>query len=564
MKTRLLLLLLAAAFCTHAQTYPQRYFRNPLDIPMELVANFGELRTNHWHMGLDIRTQRRENLPVRAAAEGYISAVSVDATGFGRAIYINHPNGFTTVYAHLNNFEPTLNAWLKARQYEVKCWAGKWTVPQNLFPVNKGDFIAYSGNTGGSQGPHVHFEIRNTKTEECLNPLLFGFPIPDAVPPTLQRLALYDRSQSVYAQKPTLAALKKTGSNYSLTIPVLNVASNKISFAIGAVDRFTGYTNPNGIYSARIWLDGVLQSGFVLDSISYDDTRYLNAQIDYRLKAAHGPYLQHLSKLPGERSTVYENTTANGIISLADTLEHAVLIEVFDAAGNRSPLRFNLKYKPNFFKTPYSTATEKLVPNEVNVFERPGFELYTSELALYDTVNSTYSEAADAAPGSCSAKYLFLNATIPTHDSVTVRLQITRALTHAEKDRIIIVNTAGEKIVVQKATCSNDWACAKFRQFGSFQAFVDTVPPTVNAPGVGDTINLTRATRLVFHPKDNFKKIRSVRAELDGQWLLLSNDKALAYIYQFDNYFLPGVHQLKVTIEDIARNVTEKTWWVRR
>lgn len=529
---------------------------------MQLVANFGELRANHWHMGLDIRTQQRENLPVYAAADGYISAISVDATGFGRAIYINHPAGFTTVYAHLNNFEPRLHAWLKAKQYEAKSWAGKWLLPPDLFPVKGGDFIAYSGNTGGSQGPHVHFEIRDTKTEKCLNPLLFGFPIPDAVPPTLQRLALYDRTQSTYAQTPKFMALKKAGAAYTLTTPVLKVNTERLSFAIGAVDRFSGYTNPNGIYCAAVLVDGILQSRFVLDSISYNETRYLNAQIDYRLKAGSGPYVQHLSPLPGERSGVYKS--GDGVIQLTDTLRHAVLIEVSDAAGNKSPLRFEVQYNPAFFKLPYRAATEQLIPNEVNVVERENFELYTTEFALYDTVNVVYSELAFATAGSISAKHFFLNAAIPTHDSVTVRLHVNRDLTEAEKARIIIVSKAGEREVVQKATWRNGWACAKFRQFGSFQAFVDTAAPTVNAPGVGDTINLTRATRLVFNPKDNFKKIRSLRAELDGQWLLLSNDKGLGYIYLFDAYFLPGVHRLMVRVEDVAGNVTEKTWWVRR
>src|SRR5215216_4132705 len=180
------------------QGYPQNYFRNPLNIPMQLVANFGELRANHWHMGLDIRTQQKVNLPVYAAAEGYIARVKIEPGGFGRAIYINHPNGYTTLYAHLNNFFPALEQYVKTEQYKLESWEVELEIPQNLFPVSKGSFIAYSGSTGGSQGPHVHFEIRDTKTDECLNPLLFGFPIADVVPPTISRLAMYDRNRSVY------------------------------------------------------------------------------------------------------------------------------------------------------------------------------------------------------------------------------------------------------------------------------------------------------------------------------------------------------------------------------
>ena len=570
MKTGFLLFLFAPALWSAAQNYPQNQFRNPLAVPMQLVANFGELRANHWHMGLDIRTQQRENLPVYAAADGYIAAVSVDATGFGRAIYINHPNGFTTVYAHLNNFNPRLHAWLKAQQYAAKSWAGKWLPPADSFPVKQGDFIAYSGSTGGSQGPHVHFEIRDTRSEKCLNPLLFGFPIRDNVPPTLSRLALYDRTKNVYAQAPKIYSLRRAGNGYTIST-VVKTGSDKISFAIGAVDRFSGYANPNGIYSARISVDGVWQSGFVLDSIGYGQTRYENAQIDYKLKASGGAYLQHLSPLPGEQSGVYKPAT-NGIILLTDTAVHAVLIEVADAAGNVSQLAFKMQYHANpstssgqaFFKTPYQAPAEQLIPNEVNVFERPRFELYTSEAAVYDTVNVVYSEGASTAANSMSAVHHFLDGTIPAHDSVTVRLKVPDGISEQDKTHLIIIGKSGSREVVQKATWSAGWVCAKFRQFGLFQAFVDNTPPTVNAPGAGDTVNLTHAARLVFHPADNFEKIRSLRAELDGQWLLLSNDKGTSYIYQFDDYFLPGVHQLKLIAEDVAGNITEKTWWVRR
>src|SRR5436190_14708875 len=223
---------------------------------MQLVAKFGEIRTNHWHMGLDIRTQQRVNLPVHAAADGYIARVSIEPGGFGQAIYINHPNGYTTVYGHLNSFFSALADYVKQKQYEQQQWSVNLMLPPNLFPVNKGDIIALSGSTGASEGPHVHFEIRDTRSENCLNPLLFKFPVADAVPPTLLRIALYDRNKSTWQQNPQLLSLRKVGSVYSLQNNSLRVGSDKISFAIGAVDRLSGTNNPNGIYSAEIMIDG--------------------------------------------------------------------------------------------------------------------------------------------------------------------------------------------------------------------------------------------------------------------------------------------------------------------
>src|SRR4051812_46271704 len=213
------LLIFSLAILTHnsfAQKYPQGYFRNPLDIPMQLVANFGEIRANHWHMGLDIRTNHKVNQPVHAAAEGYIARVSVEPGGFGQAIYINHPNGYTTLYGHLNSFFPALAAYVKEQQYGKESWRINLTIPPEMFPVKKGTLIALSGSTGASEGPHVHFEIRDTKTENCLNPLMFGFPIPDAVPPTISRLAMYDRNKSSYDQSPQFLGLKRSGSDYTV------------------------------------------------------------------------------------------------------------------------------------------------------------------------------------------------------------------------------------------------------------------------------------------------------------------------------------------------------------
>ena len=200
-------------------TYPQGYFRNPLDFPMSLAANFGELRPNHYHMGLDIRTQHKENQPVHAAADGYVARVEIEPGGFGQAIYIRHPNGYTTVYGHLNQFFPALAAYVHQQQYRLQSWQVDLTPEPGLFPVRKGDFIAYSGNTGGSQGPHLHFEIRRTAGDINLNPLLFGLPVPDQAPPTLLRLAWYDRNEGIYEQSPHILPIRKNGGeSCSVTI----------------------------------------------------------------------------------------------------------------------------------------------------------------------------------------------------------------------------------------------------------------------------------------------------------------------------------------------------------
>lgn len=208
--SQLIIICLINSTITQAQNnYPQNYFRNPLSIPMQLAANFGAVRTNHFHMGLDLRTNSKENLSVVAAADGYVSRIKVERYGFGNAVYITHPNGYTTVYAHLNRYFDTLDEYVKEKQYKDEKWEQDITFQPGQFPVTKGQLIALSGNTGGSAGPHLHFEIRDTKTEECLNPLLFGFNIPDSVAPIISGLYWYDRRFSTYEPGANGIAVKK-------------------------------------------------------------------------------------------------------------------------------------------------------------------------------------------------------------------------------------------------------------------------------------------------------------------------------------------------------------------
>jgi murein DD-endopeptidase MepM/ murein hydrolase activator NlpD len=527
---------------------------------MQLVANFGEIRTNHWHMGLDIRTQQKVNLPVHAAAEGYISRIVVEPGGFGQAIYIDHPNGYTTLYAHLNSFFPALAEYVKKQQYAKESWAVDLPIPANLFPVRKGDRIALSGSTGASEGPHVHFEIRDTKTENCLNPLLFNFPIADAVAPTISRLALYDRNKTTYNQSPQLIALKKTGNFYTIASNSIKTGSNKISFAIGAVDRFNGTPNPNGLYSAKVSLDGKALSEFVLDDISYNDTRYINAQLDLPYKTRGGSAVQHITPLPGAARVAYNLFNGDGIIYLNDSNVHTVMIEVQDAKGNISKVQFKVQYDGVLTKPYLYADAEKFIPNNLNVFEENEFEAFTTEATIYDTVTVSYTNTAATLTNAVSSLHSFLSTTIPSHDSVTIRLKPTAGLTEEQKDRIVIKNISGSRTFVQKAQWQNGWLAAKFRQFGTYQAFVDDEAPIINAPAT----NLSKASRIVFTPRDNFNSIKSFRAEVDGQWLRFTNDKGKTWIYTFDENFPAGEHELKVAVEDEAGNVTTKTWNVHR
>lgn len=566
---RIKLLLLISVFS--AKLYAQMpeaykgYFRNPVGLPMELVANFGELRPDHWHMGLDIRTNKKENQPVYAAADGFISHVGIRPQSFGRFIIIDHPNGLSTLYAHLNNFFAGLEEYVTAQQYEQESWAVELDFTKDQFPVRKGDFISYSGNTGGSQGPHLHFEIFDTKTTKRLNPLLFDFPVQDNTPPLLTRLAIYDRSKSVFLQKPLLLPLKKTDSGYIVPkMPVIKTGWQKLSFALQMIDVMKNGGRDNGVFTSTLYLDEQPQVKFVLDSIDYSETKYINAHIDYKHDYNGGVFLQHLSALPGHNGAEYKKIRGDGVIHLTDTMLHYVSVDVKDTDFNTAQLNFAVQFSDSLAaEIQQEIDYEKFLPNKPNELKRDDFEMSIPETGLYDAVPVAYYRFNSNAYNAISALHQVSDASYPVHTPFTVGIKPVKAVPAEWNDKLLMLRTDRKSRQAKKAEWQGEWLTARFGEFGSFQVFADATPPVVNSLGKGDTVNLSPASRIIFTPTDNFG-IKKFRTELDGKWIRFTNDKSRNWIYIFDERCPYGVHHLKVEVEDLAGNTTIKEWWFKR
>ncbi len=541
--------------------YLRNYFRHPLNIPMQLSANFGELRPNHWHMGLDIRTEAKENQPVYAAAEGYVAKVGIRPQSFGRFIIINHPNGLSTLYAHLNDFNPALEEYVTAQQYKQESWAVELDFTKDQFPLTKGAFLAYSGNTGGSKGPHLHFEIIDTKTDKRLNPLLFNFPMEDNMPPSIIRLAMYDRSKTVYTQTPVFFALKNTDSGYIIPKkPVIKTGLSKVSFAIQAFDKMNGGGSDNGIFSAKLYLDDEPQVSFVLDSINYNETVYINSHTDYR----NNHSLQHLSQLPGDHCPIYKQINGDGVINFADTNMHFIRIDVKDPKGNTSQLNFDMQYDDSIVKADiYQSNAPKFAPNKLNVLTKEDFKIGLPEYSLYDTVPALYYRNNSLSYNALTAMHQVNDGSYPLHEDITVSIKPNKTIPEEWKDKLIMQRT-GKGSTIRKVTLQEGWLSATFGDFGSFQVMADVTPPQINELGKGDTINLSAASRIVFTPTDNFGIVKKFRVELDSQWLRFTNDKSRNWIYTFDDRCPYGIHQLTATATDLVGNTTTKTWWFKR
>jgi hypothetical protein len=530
-----------------------------------MAGNFGELRPGHFHMGVDIKTNGRIGYPVHASADGYISRVKVESEGFGNAIYINHPNGYTTVYVHLDHFMPALAAYVKEQQYKLERWEVLLDIPPDLFPVTQGQVIAASGNTGGSMAPHLHFEIRDTRSDENHNPLLFGLPVTDNTPPVLSRLGVYDGDQSVYLQLPRLYPFLVSKGGYTVKGGVVLTHASRVRLAIGAVDHQTGSANNLGIYSATVFLDGKAINGFTLDKFGYQTTRYVNAHTDYSLKTGGGPYVEYLSPLPGDALPVYHPSVedGDGLLDLTDEAPHTVRIEVKDPSGNKSVAAFTLRKEG---PTPINDQGDLFLPNQVNVFENESFLLYLPEHALYDAVRPVFMAKGGipAEPGTVAASpvYSLLSPLIPVQDSFTVSIHPPVPVPDEETGKYVVFERGVGSPHVSRVTWNKGWASAQLRDLGTFRLLRDDTPPSILPLGWRDGTRVTGSS-ISVSVRDNLGSIRSFRAELDGKWLMFSY-KGNTHTYSLDEHFPPGPHVLVISVSDEAGNTAEHTYHLTR
>ena len=536
------------------------YFSYPMSIKPKLNANFGEMRNNHFHMGLDLSTEGRENVPIIAPAEGYIARIKIETGGFGRAIYINHPNGTTTLYAHMNRFIPAAESFLKSKQYEQQTWKIDVVLPENLIPLKKGQLIGYSGNTGASQGPHVHFEIRDTKTENCLNPLLYRFPLADVTPPDIYRLVFYDRDKSIFEQSPIPVNLVRHGNGFKPS-GVVELPFDRAFVAIQATDRMTGIPNPNGFFSATLLKDDQVISGFELDNIGYDKTRYLNGHIDYPTRVKGGPYYQMLFPPKGYGINMYTMGNADKDHIEVASVPAEYTIKVTDAYGNSAYLDFRVSRKSG--EHPGNVVQgERMEPLGVNIYEDENIQFVFNEDAFYDAFNFSVKPFYANGVAELSSVYQALPSDIPVQSYFTARIKPNRNNLLVNKDRVVMKRTYKSKTDIKKATEEKGWYAAAFRDFGYFQLLEDLQPPTISSP-LQPGATLRAGSRIVFDVADNNRVIREFRGTVDGQWLMFQPSGS-RFAYTVDEHFPLGEHKLSIVVYDEAGNNTSRDYIIKR
>ncbi len=545
--------LLISAVTQAQDEIPQNYFIKPLKIPTVLAGSFGELRSNHFHSGLDIKTQGRTGLDVVASASGYVSRIKISHYGYGKALYITHPNGYVTVYGHLDSFAGGIKEYVKAKQYEAESYEIELFPNPDELTVTQGQLVAYSGNTGSSGGPHVHFEIRD-KNERPMNAQLFGVDVPDNSAPIINDLLVYPLSDSstVNASR-TKMRLKFTKQPDGNFLSEKITAYGPIGFAIGTIDRQDGAPNSNGIYKIETRLNGSKTLEVEMDKFSFAETRYLNRMIDYALFESERDRVQKLFIERNNPISIFKFEQEKGVLNLDQEGKTALYtIKISDLPGNTTTLTVPITIKKDYTapthdlkETPYLVQ-----PETTQSFQDGSWSIFIPKGAFYDDYYLDIKANTDA---------LHLDQdTIPVHEYIRLGYDVS-AFKPQDRERLYIgrVNSRG-LLSYERATLNGDELAATVNSLGDFKIGLDTTGPTIESLDFKDGKWISELKHIDFKINDRDSGIKSYRATINGKFALLEyeyKNNRLRYFFE-DGISVSGANDFKLIVTDNVGNST--------
>ncbi len=544
------------------------YYSTPLKIPLQLSASFGELRSNHFHSGIDIKTQGTTGLPVNAVANGFISRIVVSPSGYGNALYIDHPNGTTTVYGHLKKFRNDIQQYVRDIQYKNQSFKVDVAVPPGTFPVIQNEIIAESGNSGSSGGPHLHFEIRDTKTEEPLNPLKYNLPVNDKTAPKLFSLLIEPLSDKSHVSnshsRKIYPVVFYDGKYHIKSNPVIPVYGN-MGFAIQANDYFDNSWNKCGIYSLELYVDGIQHFQIRMDRLSFSQSRYINSYINYEMYVTQKRRYQKTWIEPGNKLSNYSSVVNRGIININDEKVHQVKMVLKDTYANTSELEFNVKGHHLKMKTPPQTATAFFNYNKENSWQTNDFQIDIPKGALYTDLNFQYKEIPDN--DFFSAIHVVDKSTVPLQKSATIKIK-SKNLPYSlnSKALVVSVDTLTRKISATGGLFKNGWVEVQTNYFGNYAVAVDTVSPTILPLSITNKNALTETSQIRFKIDDNLSGVSTYEGIIDGKWALFEYDlknKLIFHTLDKTRFEMNKRHTLILKVTDNKENtaIYEATFW---
>ena len=538
-----------------SKQYPQNYFRYPLDLPPSTAGSFGELRPNHFHAGLDFKTDHHTGYPVYAVFDGYVSELRVQLGGYGNSIYITHPNGYTSVYGHIEKFSDAMLKVVRANQSRLQSFEVDVKLPPGQIRVCKGDMIALSGNAGASEGPHLHFEIRDTRTEETINPQLFGLTVPDHKAPKITAIGIYRLDGKPFSEKTPKhfwPVQGKAGNFHLLKQGTINL-SGEVGFGISTNDMNSVSTNHTGVYSIELKLDRKTVYTFAAERFAFDQTHGINAYIDYPELLQKHRWVQKCFIPPGSKISLYRQSVNRGVINFRDNAFHKVEYVVKDFAGNTSTVSITVKSrKPEKRYPPVKPDGIRFRYNQKNKFSDQKVKLLIMPGNLYDDVDFTYA-VLPKKRGAFSATYHIHNAFTPIRDGFDLWIKPDKVIGKYIK-KAVIINTAG---ICGITNYEGGYLKTKAPTFGDYFIRVDTVPPVILPLNIKNGGKLSSAKGIFVKITDNMSGVKTYRGKIDGKWVLMELDyKSKILSYTFNADVLPGKHKFELTATDNTGNST--------
>lgn len=538
--------------------YPQDYFRSPIEGRIYLSGTFGELRSNHFHGGIDIKTGGVEGKNIHAAADGWVSRIKISPWGYGNAVYIDHPNGYTTVYGHLKELKGDAAKYVEQQQYKRQSFAVDLYMKAGQFPVKKGDIFALSGNTGGSGGPHLHFEIRETANQEIINPLLFGFEVKDIITPTIRSIRIYPAEEQTTIegkQKAQIFTLKGWGADYLLKEKDTLEIAGDFYLGINTIDKQNDTQNKNGVYEIDIFVDSNLVYSHNVERLNFASTRYINTLIDFKFYKKKQRRYQRTYQSPNNKLPIYGNVANKGIFSFNDDQYHRIQYVVKDVNDNKAILNFTVFSKS--LENPQTLSTGNLYyPMSENNYEDENIKIHFPSRSLYDTLSfsSSIEESNKSITGT---KYHIgkVGTGLQKHIQVKLKnIQVEEKL----KSKVYI----GEYYKKGISAYSCNWEdenqlTFKTRDFGEYLVLVDTIPPTIITRTKLEDSKSPKS--LSFTITDKGSGISDYDAWFNGSWILMQYDPKKARLSCKLNNKLKEENTFKIIIKDDVGNSNEET-----
>lgn len=561
MKNILLLFLFFSGTINSQNNIPNNYFDNPIDIPLILSGNFGELRNDHFHSGLDIKTQQREGIPVYAPADGYVKRIKISHYGYGKALYILHPNGYTTVYAHLQKYSGAIQEYVKKTQYEKETFTLELFPDEDQLLVKKGELIAFTGNSGSSGGPHLHFEIRDVSSRP-MNPMLFGINISDTKKPIVNSVFVYPISEDSQINKSQNLVklrliLQKNGSYKTENI----FAYGKIGFGVSTDDQQNGASNKNGVYNIKTIYNGEEKFNVLFEKFSFAETRYLNRYIDYKYFKTNRIRVQKLFRQNNNPLSIINGNSSDGYITIEEGFTSVFTIEITDYKKNKTLISIPIKGKKQDIINPFVDKKngDYIYADQATSITKGKFSVYIPANSLYENTYLNIEVKGDTLKVH--------EDIIPIHKNITITVDVSN-YKESDLDKLYLgrINYKGEpyyNTTYRKGTKLS----TKTRTLGSYVLVIDTTAPTIKPVNFSDKKWLNKNNTLKVKIEDDLSGISSYRATINGNFILMEyNYKKDVLTYDFDdNIILDSENNLKVIVVDnVGNNATFEATFFRK